>query len=571
MEKVYISYSRQDSFIAKTVKLVLSQSGCRVFLDYDDLKDLANFAEQLTKQLNAADTVIFIVSELSLNSQWCRREIEYAQNKGKSIIPIVLNEHVLHSESFKNSVVSSLNALIWDANGEEQLRSLIHRRRFEFQKKRIKQDKRFDSAENCTLDSQPIPNEDKSNTERNKHISNSSTTRNGSSNNWGCFVLIVIAVIIGTYYFFISDNTAHEDSKPSEVEEYYVDGDYPEVNDDYDWVVLDSTAVDSIAAEVAEDVIIQDFSDTSKESSLDSTFTDINDTGLTQNIPELSEEEIIDIHPETKSGTNNTWLFILLFVVFIICAIGFLIYKNRKIRIKLVSNKDCTVYADNKEIASLKAKQVTQLKLPKGEFYLLFKPSDHTLEDKDLKLIATNDNELICIRFEEAKTKKIQEVKSEERHTIKCFIAGSTKLEAERNALRSGIAQTHNNWRGKNFEILSYTYEDFERKVVEGGHQSKYDEFIENEATIAVFIISGEIGEFTITEFEKAMNAFEHGKHPQILVFNDINAPMHEQSEKLKKIVSSHKQYWADYESIGALKLQFMYTLDWMLIDMFNL
>lgn len=105
--------------------------------------------------------------------------------------------------------------------------------------------------------------------------------------------------------------------------------------------------------------------------------------------------------------------------------------------------------------------------------------------------------------------------------------------------------------------------------MVDGGHQSKYDEFIEKDATIAVFIISGEIGEFTITEFEKAMNAFKNGKHPQILVFNDINAPAHEQSDKLKAMVSAQKQYWADYDSINALKLQFMHTLDWMLIDMF--
>lgn len=115
-------------------------------------------------------------------------------------------------------------------------------------------------------------------------------------------------------------------------------------------------------------------------------------------------------------------------------------------------------------------------------------------------------------------------------------------------------------------EIRSYTYEDFEHEVVLEGHQKKYDQFICNEADIAIFLICGQIGQHTANEFNKAMGAYKNGKHPQILIFNDIKAEEHIDSLKLKEDVSNQKQYWSDYDGLTHLKLQFMFTLDWMII-----
>lgn len=52
---------------------------------------------------------------------------------------------------------------------------------------------------------------------------------------------------------------------------------------------------------------------------------------------------------------------------------------------------------------------------------------------------------------------------------IKCFIGGSIELQTERDALRATISVVHNEWREKNFQIFSFTFEDFEKKFVEGG------------------------------------------------------------------------------------------------------
>lgn len=536
MKSAYISYSRRDRGIANEIASMLSMYGVRTFIDIEELSVGSNFAEQLTQRLNAADVVIYIVSEASLNSQWCRREIEYAKAKGKTIIPIAVTEGILNEESYKDSVVSTFLYLVWDRNGREKLLELLQK---------------IDAKKYSTNQEQTI----------NNRCVYASPPKTHSAKGCGCFVVFVLIVIVALYFVFYRTASTPEKSLPISDEDSYVYSTPPTGSTDTEedeWIIVDSSVYeDTIAADTMA-VIDPFIEDESSENVVD--YPTEQDSTLYQKPIDIKSEESEDVSPYENGSSDYTyWLFILLTIALGIA--GYWRYSKRHVRVKLVANRDCSVYADNKEIANIKANTVTFVSLHKGEYFLLFKPSDEKTEQRNITVRINKQDELVSMNF--------PEIKQEDRKAIKCFIAGSTKLEAERNALRSGIAQTHNAWRGKNFEILSYTYEDFERKVVDGGHQSKYDEFIEKEATIAVFIISGEIGEFTITEFEKAMKAFKNGMHPQILVFNDINAPAHEQSDKLKAMVSAQKQYWANYDSINALKLQFMHTLDWMLIDMF--
>lgn len=551
MISAFISFSRQDQSIANDVASLLSQCGYSAFID-DEISVGSNYAEQLTKRLNASDVVIYIVSEVSLNSQWCRREIEYAKSKGKTIIPIAITRDILNGKSYQESIVFSLNGLVWDVKGRDELSSLLQRISAEKQARAI-QPSAYPRSYAPT-----IPHEN---------------TNKSRIHKIGCFAIILLAVLIGAYFLAkkssTSDNLPHhsrdESIPPSSVPAHEEIVEVEWVGDDYlmedsvsmsDSVVVDPGYIAAETWEVSEPSIDNEeidsgvspiiVVDSTSEHSEQDTF-----------IPD--DEEYIEPISDKDSGSNHIWLFLILVIA--ATSIVWWIYSKRKFRVKLVSNKYCVVFADNEEVAHLTAKKVTFIELPKGEYYLVFKPIDDTIQEKDITAVINSNDKLIRMDFPESKPS--------DRYAIKCFIAGSTKLKIERNALRSGIAQIHNKWREKNYEILSYTYEDFERTVVEGGHQSKYDEFIENDATIAVFIICGEIGEFTIEEFEKALNAFKTGKHPQILVLNDINAQYHEQSEKLKARVKAQKQYWSDYDSINALKSEFMIALNWILIEKF--
>lgn len=144
---------------------------------------------------------------------------------------------------------------------------------------------------------------------------------------------------------------------------------------------------------------------------------------------------------------------------------------------------------------------------------------------------------------------------------INCFIAGSTELQIERDALRATISVVYNHWQTKNFHIYSRTFEDFDRKFAPDGQQPLYDYYIQNEADIAVFIIKGDVGEFTIGEFNKAYRAFcEKGK-PSIVVYNNKTADIFSSSRILQKRIADAHQYWIDYETLNELKLDFQEIL----------
>lgn len=141
--------------------------------------------------------------------------------------------------------------------------------------------------------------------------------------------------------------------------------------------------------------------------------------------------------------------------------------------------------------------------------------------------------------------------------SYKCFIAGSTMLQTERDAIRAVIAEIHNRWSSKNIYITSYTFEDFDNNVHVGGLQNQYDQFISQYADCIIFIIDGEIGSKTLHEFEIALNAYKARRRPSIYVYNSAIGKKHPQSEAFTNKVVHEGHYWRPYSNIADLKLKF--------------
>lgn len=539
MPKIYISYSRMDVRIAKEVSAVLLQCGYETFLDIDDIYKGGQWVEQLITQIKSAELIVFIVSESSLNSQWCQREIVFARKLGIRILPIAVSRKVLDDadSDFYKSGMSSLRMILWDAEGKRELlrllRSQIHEPCY------------------CPSDSAQMPNATA------RPIPSYVDSRSPRAGNWlkkfGIIISLVLLVALIVFYaLYRVGSSSYEAQVPIVEEQPYVD------EPDSDLIIKDDYGYADSTVEDDPDLVASTIQEGENDDSIAYVAPTVTDIDHETSIDSYGEVDT-DFSYEEDTHDGSLWLYSILIVM--IGGGAYWLFTKRKFRIKVVSNMDCLMFVDNKEVASLRAKTVKVISLRKGQYYLVFRPLNDEIKERNITISVNRSGELVSMEF--------QVIPVKDNKTIKCFIAGSTHLEAARNALRAGIAQTHNKWRGRRFEILSYTYEDFEKKAVDGGHQNKYDEFIENEATLTVFIISGEIGQYTVNEFEKAMNAFRQSKHPQILVFNDKNAPSHEHSEELKKKVAANKQYWSDYESLNDLKQQFMYTLDWMLIEMF--
>lgn len=77
-QRIFISYSRRDTQVARSYKLAQTALGNDVFLDVDNLRSGENWQAGLAKAIDEADIFQLFWSEHSAESQYCRYEWEYA-------------------------------------------------------------------------------------------------------------------------------------------------------------------------------------------------------------------------------------------------------------------------------------------------------------------------------------------------------------------------------------------------------------------------------------------------------------------------------------------------------------
>jgi hypothetical protein len=76
--RVFLSYSPADERFAKQLALELTQRGCDVWDPRAELFAGDNWAEQIGQALKQSKAMVVLLSPDSVNSDWVRREIEYA-------------------------------------------------------------------------------------------------------------------------------------------------------------------------------------------------------------------------------------------------------------------------------------------------------------------------------------------------------------------------------------------------------------------------------------------------------------------------------------------------------------
>lgn len=247
----------------------------------------------------------------------------------------------------------------------------------------------------------------------------------------------------------------------------------------------------------------------------------------------------------------------------LLIGVAVLLILRRKVRVKLSSNIPAFVSIDGERFMTTKAMKVYEVHLKKGEYLFDFEDRNDSSRHKTFREdIRSHRSKLIYAEFGPVKSPSADK-------TIKCFIAGSKSLQKERDALRSVISIMHNKFMDKKVRILAYSFEDFEKAAIEGGHQALYNRFITEQADWAVFIIDGSIGGVTREEYEVAMESFKGKGTPKILLLNRSGSSDTDiEIAALKAEINNERQYWVDYSSIDVLKLEFGNILTWDLIEM---
>ena len=110
---IYVSYSQKDRPIVQRFCHSLTEKGVQLHADYEQLVG-GEFAQELTKQIESADAILFFYSENTENSMWVKHEIEFSLSKNKCIIPLLLSEP--EESSWIHYYLGSFNWI--KANGE---------------------------------------------------------------------------------------------------------------------------------------------------------------------------------------------------------------------------------------------------------------------------------------------------------------------------------------------------------------------------------------------------------------------------------------------------------------------
>ncbi len=94
-QDVFVSYGRRDSLeLASRLNRRLVDLGFTVWFDYDDIPLGVDYQKQIDDAIERADNFLFIISPHSVNSPYCRLELEWALKYHKRIIPLLHVERI---------------------------------------------------------------------------------------------------------------------------------------------------------------------------------------------------------------------------------------------------------------------------------------------------------------------------------------------------------------------------------------------------------------------------------------------------------------------------------------------
>ena len=120
---VFISYAHDNYNEVKEIVQTLEQQieGLTCFFDVKNIESGDDFTEDIQRALDNSKCILFMASSASIQSLWVRKEVTYAKNIDKRVVPILLK-----TETFKDEFLELVgNSDYFDADEEEHMSNLI--------------------------------------------------------------------------------------------------------------------------------------------------------------------------------------------------------------------------------------------------------------------------------------------------------------------------------------------------------------------------------------------------------------------------------------------------------------
>jgi len=92
MAKLFVSYSRKDSAVARKLIQAFKDMGQDVWVDWEDIPPAVDWLEQIFRGIEGSDAFLFLISPDSVASEVCNVEVGRAAQNNKRVIPIVVRD-----------------------------------------------------------------------------------------------------------------------------------------------------------------------------------------------------------------------------------------------------------------------------------------------------------------------------------------------------------------------------------------------------------------------------------------------------------------------------------------------
>ena len=127
MTDVFISYSRKDEPFVRRLHGELSKAGRDVWVDWEDIPLTADWWREIQGGIETANTFAFIISPDSARSEVCYREVDYAYQNHKRIVPIVCRAPSREEQAKMHPAINRHNWVFFDqeANFEANFKALL--------------------------------------------------------------------------------------------------------------------------------------------------------------------------------------------------------------------------------------------------------------------------------------------------------------------------------------------------------------------------------------------------------------------------------------------------------------
>ena len=106
---IFISYSREDKWLAADICHSLRQAGLTVAFDEDCLGNGDDLGLSVLNIIESAKCVLFLCTPNSVQSNWVKNEINYCVGIGKRVVPVNLDRTELPVDLM--SLLGALNVI----------------------------------------------------------------------------------------------------------------------------------------------------------------------------------------------------------------------------------------------------------------------------------------------------------------------------------------------------------------------------------------------------------------------------------------------------------------------------